>query len=103
MENMRKNFSQKSSNWHLVDMKIYEANDFIFEGKKNYKRLCLVLFRYYSEDFKKNEEVVFIRDLEKTKSFYDWKMLDYKDVKLNNVNVGINSGFDYSFNTDIKI
>ena len=90
---MRKFFSSKSSNWNLVDLKIYNVKDFIEDkDKKNDRRICLVLFKYYSEDFKKNKEVIFIRDLEKTKCFYDWKILDFNEK----------DDIDFSLNRNIK-
>ena len=58
----------------MIDLKIYNINDYIKDDDKNKdKSYCLALFKYYSEDFNKNMYVLFIRDLDKTKCFYDWK------------------------------
>ena len=70
----------------MIDLKIYNINDYIKDDDKNKdKCYCLALFKYYSEDFNKNMYVLFIRDLNKTKSFYDWKMLDYNYLNFNNL------------------
>ena len=90
MDFIGKCFSDKSKNWRVIDLKIYNANDFIdTETKKTDKRFCLALFKYWSEDFNSDEKILFIRDMEKTKSFYDWKMLSYEgitDKKNSNIN-----------------
>jgi hypothetical protein len=99
LEKIRKNFSNKSNNWRMIDLKIYNSNDYIKDEDKNKdKRYCLALFKYFSEDFNKNMQVIFIRDLDKTKSFYDWKMLDYDYLDNNNLDDNI-----FSVNNDIKI
>lgn len=90
IEQMGDLLSDKSNNFRLVDLKIYNANDFNKDEKSlDDKKFCLILYRYYSEDFRKNRDIVFIRDLENTKSFYDWKMLDYNA----NMNIGGKEGF----------
>lgn len=113
LEKILINFSNKSNNWRMVDLKIYNANDYIniAKDKDKDKRYCLALFKYFSEDLNKNKEVIFIRDLDKTKSFYDWKILDYNLSRhlgiLNSNNQNISLEYDnkisVNVNNDIKI
>ncbi len=65
--------SNKTKDWRLNNLKIYKELE-------EQAPFCLASLKYYSNDFKTTENIIFYRNLSHQRSYFSWKILSMSNL-----------------------